>query len=175
MSKDIVLSGDCSTNYIEVKTGSVGGRVVEKICSGTSASLKTLSNHIFIRFTKGSLISSFNATWTSEELQCCSKIVLENHENRNGEYRWNEASKAYQLVGLLGIGKDQFLFRDLRYDFGPIWGVGTLPTPTSRGAHGLYTNDVTTCPEDIQGLWKYWNGEEFLDDAGGDAVARCAD
>ena len=150
------------TNYIEVKTGSIGGRVVDKICSGTAASLKTFSNHIFIKFQKGSLISSFNATWTIEELQCCDKILLENHDNRNGKYHWNGASNAYQLVGIQGIGNDQFLFRGTRYDVGPIWGVGTLPTPTSRGAHA------------IQGLWRYWNGEEWLDEVGRDAKARCA-
>ena len=96
--QNMVFAGDCSSNYIEVRTGSEAGRLLKTICSGTSANLRTFSNQIFIKFKKGEQTSSFDGTWTTEDLQCCSKVVLENHAFYNGEYQWNEQAGCYQEV-----------------------------------------------------------------------------
>ena len=148
-----VFAGDCSTNYIEIKTGSETGRVIKKICSGTSANFRTFSNQIFIKFMKGTQTSSFDGTWTTEGLQCCSKVMLENHGSRNGEYQWKAESKVYEEVG--ASSDPELIYRSVRSDAGPVWAVG--PSPTSAG---LYSTDIATCPEYIRGNWKYYTGSE---------------
>ena len=102
---------------------------------------------------KGTQTSSFDGTWTTEDLQCCSKVMLENHASRNGEYQWNEDSGVYQEVG--ASSEPDLIYRSVRSDAGPVWAVG--PSPTSAG---LYSTDIATCPEYIRGHWKYFAGEE---------------
>ena len=151
------MAGDCSTNYIEVKIGSEGGRVLRKYCfeNPPTGSFRTFANQIFIRFVKGSLTSSFDGVWTAIDLQCCDKVMLENHASRNGEYHWNANDDAYQKVG--AVSEPELLFRTSFIGVGPIWAVGSSP---KGSGYGLYSSDVPTCPEYIRGFWKYWAGSE---------------
>ena len=148
----MVFAGDCNTNYIEVKSGGSSGRVLKKICSGTSANLKTFSNQIFINFVKGSATSSFEGTWTTDDLECCSKVQLENHASVNFEYQLDTATGAYQQTGV--DSNPELLYRRTN-DEGPIWAVGPPPMPSG---FRLFSSDVATCPEYIRGPWKYYDG-----------------
>ena len=150
----MVFAGNCDTNYIEVRAGGSSGRVLKKICEGTSANLKTYSNQVFIKFEKGSETSTFEGTWTAENLACCEKIMLENHGNRNGEYQLNTDTGAYEEVG--ATGDPELVYRRTDNN-GPIWAVGPPPIPSG---YGLSTSDVATCPEFIRGPWQYYDGSE---------------
>ena len=126
-----MFAGDCSDNYIEVKTGGSPGRVIKKVCSTNqpSGSLKTFASQVYVTFVKGSLTSSFTGTWSTEAVVCCSKVVLENHANRNGEYEWSAADTAYKQ----SAGTE--LLYSKSFSEGPGWWVG--PDKTVRGIYTL--------------------------------------
>ena len=131
LCQDVVFAGDCSDNYIEVKTGGSPGRVIKKFCSTNqpSGSLKTFASQVYVTFVKGSLTSSFTGTWSTEAVVCCSKVVLENHANRNGEYEWSAADTAYKQ----SAGTE--LLYSKSFSEGPGWWVG--PDKTVRGIYTL--------------------------------------
>ena len=72
--------------------------MLKKYCKDTlpTEPLKTGAGTVFIKFVKGSAASTFSVKWTSEDVTCCSKVTLANHDNRNGDYVWDAASEAYK-------------------------------------------------------------------------------
>ena len=144
--------GDCSTNYIEIRTGSSAGRLLKKYCRTNlppSDDIKTFSNQIFIRFERGTFISTFEGTWTSSDLTCCNKVMLENQaqSSRNGEYIWKN-STIYEKT-------DGNMLFTAKWQGYHSWVVGSSFTSA-----GLFTWDFATCPEYIRELWQYWGGNE---------------
>ena len=75
--QEIEFSGDCKTNYLEVRLGGARGEVLEKFCERfkPSSLLETKSNGIFLKWVKeeNDKNSSFNGTWMAKDLKCCSK------------------------------------------------------------------------------------------------------
>ena len=155
MFQNVVFAGDCTSNYIEIRTGSLAGRLLKKYCSTNlvpSGNIRSFSNQIFIRFAKGSTASTFTATWTSSDIQCCDKIMLENQAqaqgSRNGEYLWRNSTIYEKTDG------SNMLFAATWNGY-QSWVVG----PTFSSA-GLFTWDFATCPEYSRDLWQYWSGNE---------------
>ena len=75
--QDIEFSGDCETNYLEVRLGGARGEILEKFCERSKPRklLETKSNGIFVKWVKeeNDKNSSFNGTWMAKELKCCKK------------------------------------------------------------------------------------------------------
>ena len=99
-----------------------------------TGSYKTYSNQVYILFQKGSLASSFSSTWTTEAVECCSKIKLENHGQRNGDYEWSSADNAYKITYTSnGQSVTDFLMQSSNTAGGPGWAVG------KDNSFGVYT------------------------------------
>ena len=120
----MLSGGTCDTNYIEIWTGSSSGRKLWKLCKDNvpSKPLKTFANQVLIRYVAKGVRSEFSATWTTSDVDYCSKVKLENHDqtSRNGFYEWSRADNAYKAVG----GSDLF-YQTSRTQGGPGWGVGS--------------------------------------------------
>ena len=75
--QEIVFSGDCTTNYLEVRLGGLRGAILEKFCEGSRPRelLETKSNGVFVKWVKeeNDNNSSFIGTWTTSEMGCCKK------------------------------------------------------------------------------------------------------
>ena len=75
--QDIEFSGDCETNYLEVRLGGARGAVLQKFCQTSKPRrlLETKSNGVFLKWVKeeNDKNSSFNGTWSVSNLKCCSK------------------------------------------------------------------------------------------------------
>ena len=94
---------------------------MKKFCPcGIHGSFKTFSSQVYVQIgrAKGSQPSSFDVSWRAEDLECCNKIILEKHANRNGEYQ-KTSTGVYQ-------GSSDLLYSDKSS-----WAIG--PTLTSRG------------------------------------------
>ena len=75
--QEIEFSGDCETNYLEVRLGGMRGDVLEKYCKRSKPLkiLETKSNGVFVKWVKeeDDKKSSFSGKWMASELNCCKK------------------------------------------------------------------------------------------------------
>ena len=62
--------------------------MVKKFCPGETGSLSTNYNGLYIKWVKQKdSSSSFSGKWTTTEVACCNKILIENsYSNYNGYY-----------------------------------------------------------------------------------------
>ena len=84
----IESSGNCEDNYLEIRQGLESGAVVKKFCPGETDSLSTNYNGLYIKWVKQKdSSSSFSGKWTTTEVACCDKILIENtYSTYNGYY-----------------------------------------------------------------------------------------
>ena len=75
--QEIEFTGDCQTNYLEVRRGGTRGEILQKFCQNSRPEtlLETKSNGVFVKFVKEEEDdeSSFSATWMASEFKCCNK------------------------------------------------------------------------------------------------------
>ena len=82
---------------MEIRQGLESGAVVKKFCPGETGSLSTNYNGLYIKWVKQKdSSSSFSGKWTTTEVTCCNKILIENsYSNYNGYYNFNPNTDNY--------------------------------------------------------------------------------